>query len=81
MLARCSSIDRFGVSLDPESVALVRPAQPVVIDAVFSMSANGEPFAINVESEQHRPGPSLHSAHESQHPRPSALTSIANALG
>jgi hypothetical protein len=45
-----------------ESVALVRPAQPVVVGAALSSSANGEPFAIDVEGEQHRPGPSLCSA-------------------
>src|SRR6185312_12192914 len=83
----------------PESVALVRPAQPVVGGAAVSSSANGEPFAIDVEGEQHRRGPSLCSAvyswngggtvavtagapvHESQHPRPPALMSIAHALG
>src|SRR5690242_11781574 len=82
----------------PESVAIVRPAQPVVGGAAVSGSANGEPFAIDVEGEQHRPGPSLCSAvyswngggtvaitgapvHESQHPRPPALMSIAHALG
>src|SRR5689334_9380536 len=46
----------------PESVALVRPAQPVVGGAPVSSSANGELFAINVEGEQHRPGASLCSA-------------------
>src|SRR5215813_2293224 len=48
----------------PESVALVRPAQPVVVGAGLSPCslANGEPFAIDVEGEQHRPGPSLCSA-------------------
>src|SRR6185437_5340274 len=46
----------------PESVALVRPAQPVVGGAAVSSSANGEPFAIDVEGEQHRRGPSLCSA-------------------
>ena len=46
----------------PESVALVRPAQPVVGGAAVSCSADGEPFAIDVEGEQHRPGPSPCSA-------------------
>src|SRR6185437_6794610 len=46
----------------PESVALVRPAQPVVAGAAVSSSTDGEPFAIDVEGEQHRPGPSLGSA-------------------
>jgi hypothetical protein len=46
----------------PESVALVRTAQPVVVGAAVSSSANGEPFAIDVEGEQHRPGISLCSA-------------------
>src|SRR5262249_47779443 len=46
----------------PESVALVGPAQPVVGGAAVSRSANGKPFAIDVEGEQHRPGPSLCSA-------------------
>src|ERR1700756_3307989 len=46
-------------SARPESVALVRPAQPVVGGAAVSSWANGEPFAIDVEGEQHRPGPSL----------------------
>src|SRR6185437_1424028 len=46
----------------PESVALVRPAQPVVGGAAVSSSADGEPFAIDVEGEQHRPRPSLCSA-------------------
>jgi hypothetical protein len=46
----------------PESVALVRPAQSVVGGAAVSSSANGEPFALDVEGEQHRPGPSLCSA-------------------
>ena len=46
----------------PECVALVRPAEPVVGGAAVSSSANGEPFAIDVEGEQHRPGPSLCSA-------------------
>src|SRR5450755_2109441 len=45
-----------------ESVALVRPAQPVVGGTAASSSANREPFAIDVEGEQHRPGPSLCSA-------------------
>src|SRR3984957_6587306 len=68
----------------PESVALVTPAQPVIGGAAVSSSANREPFAIDVEGEQHRPGPSLCSAvhswnggdtvaaeapvHENQHP-------------
>src|SRR5262249_43188979 len=48
----------------PESVALVRPAQPVVVGAGLSPCslANGEPYAIDVEGDQHRPGPSLCSA-------------------
>src|ERR1700735_2071156 len=46
----------------PESVALVTPAQPVIGGAAVSSSANREPFAIDVEGEQHRPGPSLCSA-------------------
>jgi hypothetical protein len=46
----------------PESVALVRPAQPVIGGAAVSSPANGKPFAIDVEGEQHRPGPSLCSA-------------------
>src|SRR5215469_4578585 len=46
----------------PESVALIRPAQPVVGGAPVSGSANGEPFTIDVEGEQHRPGPALCSA-------------------
>src|SRR5215831_1974871 len=46
----------------PESVTLVRPAQPVVGGAAVSSLANGEPFAVDVEGEQHRPGPSLCSA-------------------
>jgi hypothetical protein len=48
----------------PESVALVRSAQPVLEGAVLSprSSANGEPFAIDVEGEQQRPGVSLCSA-------------------
>src|SRR5437762_9711283 len=46
----------------PGTVALVRPAQPVVGGAAVSSSANGEPFAIDVEGDQHRPGPSLCSA-------------------
>src|SRR5580700_4930273 len=46
----------------PESVALVRPAQPVVGGAAVSSPANGEPFAIDVEGEQYRPGTSLCSA-------------------
>src|SRR6516164_2092401 len=45
-----------------ESVALVRPAQPVVGGAAVSSSANGEPFAIDIEGKQHRPGHSLCSA-------------------
>src|SRR6516165_3987838 len=45
-----------------ESVALVRPAQPVVGGAAVSSLANGEPFAIHVEGEQHRARPSLCSA-------------------
>ena len=45
-----------------ESVALVRPAQPVVGGTAVSSPADGEPFAIDVEGEQHRPGPSLCSA-------------------
>src|SRR5215470_14766074 len=83
----------------PESVALVRPAQPVVGGAAVSLSAKGEPFAIDVDGEQYRPGPSPCSAvhswngggtvavtagapvHESQHPRPPALMSIAHPLG
>src|SRR5215471_16209774 len=43
----------------PESVALVRPTQPVVGGTAVTSSANGEPFAIDVEGEQHRPGPCL----------------------
>ena len=48
----------------PESAALVRPAQPVVGGAPLSprSSANSEPFAIDVEGEEHRPRPSLCSA-------------------
>jgi hypothetical protein len=45
-----------------ESVALVGPAQPVVVGAAVSSLADGESFAIDVEGEQHRPGPSLCSA-------------------
>jgi len=45
-----------------ESVALVRPAQPVVGGAAVSRPANGEPFALDIEGEQHRPGTSLCSA-------------------
>jgi hypothetical protein len=41
-----------------ESVALVGPAQPVVGGAAVSSFADGEPFAVDVEGEQHRPGPS-----------------------
>jgi hypothetical protein len=46
----------------PESVALVRSAQPVVCGTPISILANGEPFAIDLEGEQHRSGPSLSSA-------------------
>jgi integrase len=42
-----------------ESVALVRSAQPVVGGTAVSNSANDEPLAIDVESEQDGPGPSL----------------------
>jgi hypothetical protein len=45
-----------------ESVALVGPAQPVVGGAAVSSLVDGEPFAIDVEGEQHRPGPSRGSA-------------------
>jgi hypothetical protein len=45
--------------LDVKSVALVRPAQPVVGGATVSSSADGEPFATDGEGEQYRPGPSL----------------------
>src|SRR5215472_6867629 len=41
-----------------ESVALVGPAQPVVGGAAVFTLADGEPFAIDIEGEQHRPGPS-----------------------
>src|SRR5215471_793265 len=41
-----------------ESVALVGPAQPVVGGAAVSKLADGEPCAIDVEGEQHRPWPS-----------------------
>jgi hypothetical protein len=46
----------------PESVALVRSAQPVVGGAAISSSANSEPFAIDIEGEQHPSRPSLSSA-------------------
>jgi hypothetical protein len=45
-----------------ESEALVGPAQPVVGGAAVASLADGEPFAIDVEGEQHRPGPSRGSA-------------------
>jgi len=59
-----------------ESVALVRPAQSVVEGAALSprIPANGEPFAIDVEGEQHRPGPSLCSAVHSWNGRTVAVT-------
>src|SRR5215469_9795340 len=68
----------------PESVALVGPAHTVVGGAAVFTLADGEPFVIDVEGEQHRPGPSrVHSGngvgivaatagtsvHDSQHPR------------
>lgn len=62
MLSRCSSTGRFGCPARAESVALVRPAQPVVGGAAVSSSANGELFAIDIGGEQHRPGPSAGSA-------------------
>ena len=63
-----------------ESVALVRPAQPVVGGATVSKFPNGEPLAVDVESEQHRPRPSLCSAvHSWNGGRTVALT--AGAVG
>lgn len=61
---------------DRESVALVRPAQPIVCPAAIREAANGEVFTIDVQGEQHGSGPTVSGVVDARKCMPATVAAI-----